>query len=534
MSRPRLHGTDGIRGRVCEADGSDEIAIEKLISQRELSPRVMRLIGEAVGMDVDGGKVVIGWDRRPGNADLVGALTHGLLAAGCDVQHVGEVPTPGLHHCLLDTGAAAGLMVTASHNPAEDSGVKLFDAGGYKSMPAWEDEISARIWALADGSLACPDGDGQLLDAIDGLSSYRAHLKRRLHHFEDLFGVRFEGANWGGIIPATGMLLDCSGGAGTTWLAAGLARRGITAEEVSDVDHPINDHCGAGELSPTDAWTHAELLEDPPDHMLLLMLAEVLEICDGMAPWSHGELVAAALDGDGDRCLLIEATEDGVRVVDGDRMAHLILAAATSGDATPWQFATSIESDLDLTAGVARYPAPVHHRTTAVGDRWLADHLRHHSGPHVLGAEDSGHLVMTSPYEGRTALVGDGAASLLAVLCARLALIEAPDVAPYYGGWKRRVSISPSDRSRWDGKNALAKSVQAIVEDWAGEHLSPTPVDGEASLLLLEGEGWSVAVRNSGTQAKTAVSLRLAAPREDADDLLKSLISLLEPALSLQ
>jgi phosphoglucosamine mutase len=154
MIGQRLHGTDGIRGLITE-DSDSENPIEKLILQREISPSLMQIIGFATGSVIIEQKVganppivVIGWDRRSGNDKLVTALQAGLQEAGCVIQLVGELPTPGLHHCLLLLEADAGMMVTASHNPATDSGVKLFDKNGYKSMPQLEDLISSRIrWA---------------------------------------------------------------------------------------------------------------------------------------------------------------------------------------------------------------------------------------------------------------------------------------------------------------------------------------------------------------------------------------------------
>ena len=163
MSRPRLHGTDGIRGKVVDSDGSEN-PIENLIFQRELSASAMRIAGNATGVilckhvaniehSISGGHVplvVVGWDRRPRNAELVDALERGLVDGGCRVQRVGEVPTPGLHHCLLESGADGGMMVTASHNPASDSGVKLFDHHDTSQCQRWR-TVSPRlhgIWLL--------------------------------------------------------------------------------------------------------------------------------------------------------------------------------------------------------------------------------------------------------------------------------------------------------------------------------------------------------------------------------------------------
>ena len=261
MNRTRLHGTDGIRGRVDSFSGDDLGALQALIDQRILSNRAMRIIGEATGLfliqDVgDSPLVLIGWDRREGNTGLVDALQSGLSVAGCRTMRIGEVPTPGIHHAVLACAGDAGMMVTASHNPATDSGVKLFDADGYKSMPDTEDHISRLAWDLADGTLATPQEQGEILEEIDGMSLYRNAIRSRISELESLFNTDFHSINWAGTIASPGLLLDCSGGAGVTWLAEQLTEDGLAAIEVSSRLDPINKNCGAGEFSPKIGRAH--------------------------------------------------------------------------------------------------------------------------------------------------------------------------------------------------------------------------------------------------------------------------------------
>mgnify|MGYP001182686724 CR=1 FL=1 len=553
MMRPRLHGTDGIRGRIEPFEGSDMDALNALVEQRILSKRAMRIIGEATGLylvdDVgDSPLVIIGWDRRDGNAELVDALASGLGVAGCRTLKVGELPTPGLHHTVLASAADAGMMVTASHNPATDSGVKFFDADGYKSMPEVEDRISALAWNLADGGLAAPQEESESLDEIHGLSVYRNGLKKRLEVFESLFKIDFESVDWSGVVSPKGLILDCSGGAATEWFADGLSRRGLETIEVSSRLDPINHNCGAGDFSPTAQWTTRELLMEAPTHRLLWTIAQGLEANDGMSFWETGQIVGAALDGDGDRCLLIEGMPDGLRVVDGDRMCDDIMRAAISARPGSWKMAASIESDLGLTADLSRLGDHIA-LTTAVGDRWLSAALCPESDerflksseyPRVIGTEDSGHLVMPVPcpnQENSWGLVGDGAATLLASLLARFVLINDESIAAFQGGWKKRISIQPSVRERWTGKNALSELIQSTAEQWCGTKLVQSDVEGEATLQFLEGalDGlpFSIAVRNSGTEAKTSISIRFARGIDaDGDELMSQLEEVLRPHLS--
>ena len=214
-----------------------------------------------------------------------------------------------------------------------------------------------------------------------------------------------------------------------------------------------------------------------------------------------GEIIAAALDGDGDRCLLIESTENGCKVVDGDEMADHILRSVKQ----EWHLAASIESDLALASSLQRLNSEVKFSQTAVGDRWLSHALKD-SGKNVLGVEDSGHLVMSAPNpNGGRVLVGDGVASMLAVLCAMSCENR---TGKFQRGFKNRISISPSNRSKWDGKNSLADRVEKIANNHLGEMVRGGLV-GESNLMLLEKEGISIGVRNSGTQSKTNVSLRV-------------------------
>ena len=115
----------------------------------------MRLVGEALSytqphLPGEGSVVVVGWDRRPGNQALVRALTLGLRLTGSRVVHIGECATPTLHRAVLVFGARAGCMITASHNPVSDSGIKVFDTFGYKSNRAYEADVSQTVRQLAE------------------------------------------------------------------------------------------------------------------------------------------------------------------------------------------------------------------------------------------------------------------------------------------------------------------------------------------------------------------------------------------------
>ena len=509
-------GTDGIRGSVSLEVVEEEESIRLIEQDRVLTPAFMRLVGEALSytrprLPGEGEVVVVGWDRRPGNAALVEALTLGLRLTGSHVIHIGECATPTLHRAVLVFGARAGCMITASHNPVSDSGIKVFDTFGYKSDRAYEADISQTVRQLAEEdrdvdvvdreALALPDQ--ALLDWSQ--DAHHMWLTERWSQFETVFGSLNE-ADTGRF--ASPFLIDCANGFGASWLVDFLRERGMNCREVSSPTGVLNEGCGAGDLSPTATWTHQEA--QASSHLLL----RALEVAPA------GKLVGAALDGDGDRCLFIQATDTGFAVVDGDAMAVMLLDAASDRS---WMFAASIESDVALFGHVHYLNGGTNCTETAVGDRWLSYALRPTDGgwlggsemPRCCGIEDSGHVVLSAPHPNLSdawSLVGDGAATLCAVLLAA----SNQSSATFDRGWKKRVSIKDSHRERWQASNDLfsstEKSLLAAFER-LGFEAERRRIEGEPDLLLIHGDSMegvaSFGIRNSGTQAKTSLSLRL-------------------------
>ena len=547
MKYPILHGTDGIRGKVSASPKTDLEALEAIIDRREVNGRAFMIIGEAIGKILaeeldDYPKVVIGWDRRPGNAMLVSGLTDGLHSSSVRVIHAGIVATPGLHDAVLGTKSDAGLMVTASHNPYTDSGVKFFDSSGRKSMPSLERRISDLAWEIAErGEDPDPDPESCLPDLmIHAERGHRSTLARRLDNMANFFGIKVANCNWSDILQTHSFLLDSSGGASTSWLAAGLERRGIPVTEISSLENELNEQCGAGEISPTDSWTWAEMKES--EHLLLKSLAE-----NHSEDISNGSLIGGALDGDGDRCLLIEATENGARVIDGDEMADNIARAWDSVGVTNASMAFSIETDLSLTSSDDRFRMQVNFLECAVGDRWLSNQLSKNmidseKWPSVIGAEDSGHLVLASPHpeiENKWSLVGDGAATLISQLLVRALQYNNKNMVPTFKtGWKKRTSITNSDRTKWTGEGRLADNVESMIIEYFGKEvcsISRKSIEGETSLLLLVGDinsiPISIGIRNSGTQEKTSVTLRSMKEFEGLNELLELIVRFLRKEL---
>ncbi|WP_255025861.1 phosphoglucosamine mutase [Rhodococcus sp. GA1] len=341
----RLFGTDGVRG-LANAELTLELAV--------------RLAGAAAAVLAPQGAerrpvAVVGRDPRASGEMLEAAVTAGLTAAGVDVVSVGVLPTPAVAYLTGDYGADLGVMISASHNPMPDNGIKIFAAGGHKL----DDEVEDRIEAVLHGdaeSAARPTGSGigRVRVVSDALDRYLAHLATAVHK------------------PLTGttVVVDCAHGAASQAGPAAYAAAGATVIAINAEPDGlnINDGCGS---------THLSVLQQA-----------VLE---------HGADLGLAHDGDADRCLAVDATGT---VVDGDAiMAILALGMHEAGELPDDTLVATVMSNLGL--HLAMRAAGIQVRTVGVGDRYVLEELRR--GGYGLGGEQSGHIVL--PAHGTT---GDG------------------------------------------------------------------------------------------------------------------------------
>jgi phosphoglucosamine mutase len=307
----RYFGTDGVRGVVGE----------------DLTPELVERIGKAATLWAGRGRVLVGRDTRSSGPELEDALARGVVSAGGTAVLAGVLPTPAVALLAQDLGA----VVSASHNPPEYNGVKLFDREGRKLTDSEEEEIES----LLD---AAPYGGGQIERLGGAGDGYLSHVLDRFG--SDLSGLR--------------VAVDCANGAMTELAPEAFRRLGalVTAIGVSPERDPINVGCGATDLT---ALSHA-----------------VLEAgCD----------LGVAFDGDGDRML---AVDELGQAVDGDEILA-ILAPALGVDLV----VVTAMSNLGFHRLMAEQKIRV--VTTPVGDRYVLDALRQEGG--LLGGEQSGHLI---------------------------------------------------------------------------------------------------------------------------------------------
>ncbi len=350
----RLFGTDGVRGLA-----GGEVLTAELATAVAGSAATVLL---ASGAGPERPRVVVGRDTRPSGEMLEAAAVAGFTAAGCDVALLGVVPTPAVALATAGGGAHLGLMISASHNPMPDNGLKLFGEGGWKLPDDVEDAVEAGLGAPRRVTGACV---GRVhLDGGAG-ERYLAHLRAAVS--ADLVGMR--------------VVVDCAQGAASALAPEAYRRAGAEVVAISaDGDgYRINDGCGA---------THLEGLQ--------------------AAVVAHGAAVGLAHDGDADRCLAVDA--DG-RVVDGDQL--LALLAVGAGVRT---VVATVMSNLGFVRAMREHGIDV--VQTAVGDRYVLAAMR--AGGHPLGGEQSGHTVQLAH-----ATTGDGLLTGLAVL-ARMARTGRP------------------------------------------------------------------------------------------------------------
>jgi phosphoglucosamine mutase len=341
----RLFGTDGVRG-LANADLTPELAMSVAVA-------AARTLVETDSSHQP--LAIVGRDPRASGEMLEAAVVAGLTSAGANVVRVGVLPTPAVAYLVGQANADLGVMLSASHNPMPDNGVKLFAAGGQK-LP---DGLEARIEAAVEdghGLVGRPTGAGigRVHDLLDGAEHYVKHLVGSIP-------TRLDGLR---------VVVDCANGAASDVGPAAYEEAG--AEVIVIHGEPdglnINDNCGS---------THLDAVRE--------------------AVLQHGADLGIAHDGDADRCLAVTASGD---VVDGDQiMAILALAMRDAGTLADNTLVATVMSNLGLRLAMQR--EGIRLVETKVGDRYVLEELA--AGGYALGGEQSGHVVMPA-----YATTGDG------------------------------------------------------------------------------------------------------------------------------
>ncbi len=352
----KLFGTDGIRGVANRDPMTAETAL-----------RLGQAVAHRFKQEGRRGRIVIGKDTRLSGYMLESALQAGIVSAGADVMLVGPLPTPGIAFITSSMRADAGIVISASHNPYQDNGIKIFASDGFKLPDEVEADLERRMEAIGGGSdsaRARPEAIGKALRIDDAVGRYVQFLKHVFPKELTLDGVK--------------IVVDCSNGAAYQVAPQVFQELGAEVEELNvwPDGRNINFNCGA---------LHPEGMAEEVKHL--------------------GARIGVALDGDADRLILADENGD---IVDGDQiMAILGTRMIERGELPNRTVVATVMSNLGLERALAAKGGTL--LRTAVGDRYVVEAMR--AQGLTLGGEQSGHVVFLDH-----ATTGDGMVAALLVL----------------------------------------------------------------------------------------------------------------------
>ena len=344
-----LFGTDGIRG-LANVDLTAELALDVAVAAAHI----------LVENSNDRPRAIVGQDSRASGEFLEAAVVAGLTSAGVDVYRVGIVPTPAVAYLVANTGADLGVMISASHNPMPDNGIKLFQRGGEKLADDVEALVEARIgepWQRPTGAAV-----GRVINDDQLVNNYIEHLLSTID--VSLSGLK--------------VVVDCANGASSFTAPIALSRAGAEVIAIANTPDGWNINDGVGS-------THLDYLRN--------------------AVIKNGADVGIAHDGDADRCLAIDAAGNEI---DGDViMAILAKGFKAQGKLKANTIVGTVMSNLGFMHAMAE--AGIEVVTTAVGDRYVLEAML--QSDFNLGGEQSGHVIMRDH-----ANTGDGLLTALQLL----------------------------------------------------------------------------------------------------------------------
>jgi phosphoglucosamine mutase len=330
-----LFGTDGIRG-LANVDLTAELALDVAVA-------AAHILVESLGDKNKRPHAIVGQDSRASGEFLEAAVVAGLTSAGVDVYRVGVLPTPAIAYLVAQSGADLGVMISASHNPAPDNGIKLFARGGEKLADSLEAAIEARMgepWQRPTGAHV-----GRVIEDSSAREKYIAHLLKSVD--VSLSGIK--------------VVVDCANGAASFVAPIALEKAGATVTAIADKPDGLNINNGVGS-------THLDFLRD--------------------AVLKNKADIGIAHDGDADRCLAIDAAGN---VIDGDFILAILAQGFKSrGKLNDATVVATVMSNLGFL--IAMKDAGINVVKTAVGDRYVLENLLENN--YTLGGEQSGHIIM--------------------------------------------------------------------------------------------------------------------------------------------
>lgn len=422
----RLFGTDGVRG----------------VANVELTPELAFKLGYAAatyfGREVANPKIIIGRDTRRSGPMLESALAAGICSAGGNAHLLGVMPTPAVSFLTSEVKANAGVVISASHNPFEDNGIKFFSQTGHKLPDAVEDEIAAIVANPIDYTKAASGSSVGSVIHETGLA------ERYIKHIMSTAYTKLDGLK---------VVMDCSNGANSE--IAPVILRGLGAEVVTIFNEPnginINNGCGS---------THLEALQK-----------KVVEV---------GAHIGIANDGDADRCLAVD--ENG-EALDGDQIMLICAAELMKrGKLHDKMLVTTVMSNVGLHQAMKALGGKT--AKTAVGDRYVLEEMLKNN--YSLGGEQSGHIIF-SEY----AKTGDGILTAVQLLCAMVknnkSLSELGNMMTKYP--QTLLNVRVKNKNGWEEKAAIQEVIKKCQQELGDNGQILVRASGTEPLIRIMAEG---------------------------------------------
>jgi phosphoglucosamine mutase len=418
----RLFGTDGVRG-IANKDLTAELALD-------LSVAAAHILAEKGTFAGHRPRAIVGRDTRVSGEFLESAVVAGLASAGIDVYRVGVLPTPAVAHLVNVTGADLGVMISASHNPMPDNGIKFFAKGGVKLDDALEDAIEARLnepWERPVG-----DAVGRVIDdAAAGV--------RYLDHLLSTVDQKFDGLK---------IVIDGANGAASSVSPQVFRALGAEVIEVATSPNGFNINEGVGS-------THI-------DQLAIRVLSEKADM-------------GFAHDGDADRCL---AVDHAGNIIDGDQiMAILALSMKERGLLAKNTVVATVMSNLGFMR--AMKVAGVSVISADVGDRYVLEEMR--QGHFNLGGEQSGHLILADYAE-----TGDGVLTALHLTAAvKRSGRSLADLASVFTRYPQvLINVSGVDRTRVGEMNSAVAAAELDLGESGRVLLRPSGTEPVVRVMV--------------------------------------------------
>ena len=421
----KLFGTDGVRG----------------LANIELSPLLALQLGTAAAHVIverkKDARILIGRDPRISGDILESAMVAGVCSQGLDAVMVGVISTPGVAYLTATTGASAGVVISASHNPVNDNGIKFFGPDGFKLDDSVEESIEEYVPGFDE--LARPRG-------ADVGRMFRRHelVWEYAHHVKEASPQRLDGLK---------VVMDCANGAASELAPQIFSELGAEVHSINCDPNGININSDCGSM-------HPETLR-----------VKVKEI---------GAVIGLAFDGDADRVIMIDERGE---IVDGDHvMAIYGLWRARRGDLPQRMVVGTVMSNIGLELALAKENVKL--ARTPVGDRYVCDEMRR-SGA-IVGGEKSGHIILS-----RYTTTGDGMITALQVISIMLESgRRLSDLASEMEEFPQvLLNVRVKERDGWDGVPSITSAIASAETKLAGRGRILVRPSGTEKLIRVMAEG---------------------------------------------